>query len=376
MSLAALVGLALGTAAMTVVLSAFAGLEDLILTQFEDANATLKIESATGPYVELTSEDSLFLSGLEANFEETSTMAIYEKRVLLTYGKNQHIAYLLGVPKEYAERHHLSEHLLTMADPGMDYGTYTLTLGAGVAYHLGLSSTNPPPIVSVYLPKITSKTSVLNLSDAIDGQNAFATAIHSVLPDYDQKYALAPQGWFKDFTGAKAPSFIEIHTAEERRVRKAIEAHFGNRMTVANRLEQEATLFKVMRSERMVVVFILAFIVLLASFGVVSALIIIALEKKDDVHTLWAMGASEADLRSIFFKNGLLIVATGWLSGMVVGLGIIALQHYVGIVPLGTGYVQEYYPVSLKWEHIALTSAIVLGIGSSLSAWATRRVIK
>ena len=94
MSLAALVGLALGTAAMTVVLSAFAGLEDLILTQFEDANATLKIESATGPYVELTSEDSLFLSGLEANFEETSTMSIYEKRVLLTYGENQHIAYL------------------------------------------------------------------------------------------------------------------------------------------------------------------------------------------------------------------------------------------------------------------------------------------
>ena len=376
MSLAALVGLALGTAAMTVVLSAFAGLEDLILTQFEDANATLKIESTTGPFVELTSEDSLFLNGIEANYEETSTMVIYEKRVLLTYGENQHIAYLLGVPKEYAERHHLSEHLLTMADPGMDYGTYTLTLGAGVAYHLGLSSTNPPPIVSVYLPKITSKTSVLNLSDAIEGQNAFATAIHSVQPDYDQKYALATQGWFKDFTGAKAPSFIEIHTAEERRVRKAIEAHFGNRMTVANRLEQEATLFKVMRSERMVVVFILAFIVLLASFGVVSALIIIALEKKDDVHTLWAMGASEADLRSIFFKNGLLIVATGWLSGMVVGLGIIALQHYVGIVPLGTGYVQEYYPVSLKWEHIALTSAIVLGIGSSLSAWATRRVIK
>ena len=91
---------------------------------------------------------------------------------------------------------------------------------------------------------------------------------------------------------------------------------------------------------------------------------------------LMDMGASEADLRSIFFKNGLLIVATGWLSGLVVGLGIIALQHYVGIVPLGTGYVQEYYPVSLKWEHIALTSAIVLGIGSSLSAWATRRVIK
>ena len=60
MSFAALVGLALGAAAMTVVLSAFAGLEDLILTQFEDANATLKIESATGPDIELNTEDSLF----------------------------------------------------------------------------------------------------------------------------------------------------------------------------------------------------------------------------------------------------------------------------------------------------------------------------
>jgi lipoprotein-releasing system permease protein len=376
MSLAALIGLALGTAAMTVVLSAFAGLEDLILTQFEDANATLKIESATGPYIELNAEDSLFLSSLEASYEQTSTMAIYEKRVLLTYGENQHIAYLLGVPEEYAERHHLSQHLLTMADPAMDFGTYTLTLGAGIAYHLGISSTNPPPIVSVYLPKITSKTSVLNLSDAIEGQNAFATAIHSVQPDFDQKYALAPQGWFKDFTGAKAPSFVEIHTAEERRLRKVLEDHFGDRMTIANRLEQESTLFKVMRSERIVVVFILTFIVLLASFGVVSALIIIALEKKSDVHTLWAMGASEADLRRIFFKNGLLIVATGWLCGLALGASVIALQHFVGIVPLGTGYVQEYYPVSLKWEHIALTSAIVLGIGSSLSAWATRRVIK
>ncbi|HCP41462.1 MAG TPA: hypothetical protein DIT65_06675 [Cryomorphaceae bacterium] len=376
MSLAALVGLALGTAAMTVVLSAFAGLEDLILSQFKDANATLKIESATGPYIELTLEDSLFLSGLEASYEETVTMAIFQKRVLLTYGENQHIAYLLGVPKEYAERHHLSEHLLTMADPAMDYGKFTLTLGAGIAYHLGLSTTNPPPIVSVYLPKIAAKTNVLNLSDAIEGQNAFAIAIHSVEPNYDQKYALAPQGWFKKFTGSKAPSFIEIHSAAESRVRKALEGHFGDRITIRNRLEQEAALFKVMRSERMVVVFILAFIVLLASFGVVSALIIIALEKKGDVHTLWAMGASESDLRNIFFKNGLMIVATGWLSGLLVGFGVIALQHYVGIVPLGTGYVQEYYPVSLKWEHIALTSAIVLSIGSSLSAWATRKVIK
>ena len=376
MSFAALIGLALGTAAMTVVLSAFAGLEDLIAGQFEDANATLKIEPAIGPSINVSEEDSVFLNGLTTDFEGTSIMHIFEKRVLLTYGENQYISYLLGVPKEYSIRHNLSEHLLTMADPSMDYGKYTLSIGAGVAYHLGLSSTNPPPVVSIYLPKINANTNALNLSKAVDGQDAFTTAIHSVQADYDQKFAIAPQGWFKEFTGMTAPSFLEVHTTDETAVRNLLERYFKDTVIISDRLEQEATLFKVMRSERIVVVCILSFIVLLASFGVVSALLIIALEKKSDVRTLWSMGSSDKDLRKIFFKNGILIVSTGWLSGLLLGIAIIALQKWVGIVPLGSGYVQEYYPVSLKWQHVVLTTVIVLGIGSSLSAWATRRVIK
>lgn len=376
MSFAALIGLALGTAAMTVVLSAFAGLEDLIAGQFEDANATLKIEPAIGPSINVSEEDSVFLNGLTADFKGTSIMHIFEKRVLLTYGENQYISYMLGVPKEYSTRHKLSEHLLTMADPSMDYGKYTLSIGAGVAYHLGLSSTNPPPVVSIYLPKINANTNALNLSKAVDGQDAFTTAIHSVQADYDQKFAIAPQGWFKEFTGMTAPSFLEVHTTDETAVRNLLEQYFKDTVIISDRLEQEATLFKVMRSERIVVVCILSFIVLLASFGVVSALLIIALEKKSDVRTLWSMGSSDKDLRKIFFKNGILIVSTGWLSGLLLGIAIIALQKWVGIVPLGSGYVQEYYPVSLKWQHVVLTTVIVLGIGSSLSAWATRRVIK
>ena len=376
MSFAALIGLALGTAAMTVVLSAFAGLEDLIAGQFEDANATLKIEPAIGPSINVSEEDSIFLNGLTEDFEATSIMHIFEKRVLLTYGENQYISYLLGVPKEYSIRHNLSEHLLTMADTSMDYGKYTLYIGAGVAYHLGLSSTNHPPVVSIYLPKINAKTNALNLSKAVDGQDAFTTAIHSVQADYDQKFAIAPEGWFKEFTGMIAPSFLEVHTTDETAVIKLLERYFKDTVIISDRLEQEATLFKVMRSERIVVVCILSFIVLLASFGVVSALLIIALEKKSDVRTLWSMGGSDKDLRKIFFKNGILIVSTGWLSWLLLGIAIIALQKWIGIVPLGSGYVQEYYPVSLKWQHVVLTTVIVLGIGSSLSAWATRRVIK
>ena len=375
MSLTALVGLALGTAAMTVVLSAFAGLEDLVADQFEDANPPLKISPANGPNLVLSAEDSAYISTEAARYPASVFEPVYEQRVLLAQGENQHITYVLGVSDEYIREHRLSEHLLTQADPSLDLGENTLALGAGVAYHLGVSNANPPPIITVYLPKIDATTTALNLSDAVRAKNVFVTSIHTVQPDYDVNKAIAPRSWVQTFTGAKHPSYLEVYD-DDNALRKSIEAYFGDRAIIADRLEQEATLFKVMRSERLVVLAILAFVVVLASFGIVSALTIIALEKKNDIYTLWSMGTSNAQLRAIFFKNGLLIVLAGWAVGLGIGTSIILIQKYIGVVSLGSGYIQEYYPVVLSWQHYLLTTTIVLSIGTSISLWSTGKVIQ
>ena len=375
MSLTALAGLALGTAAMTVVLSAFAGLEDLVADQFEDANPPLKISPANGSNLVLSAEDSAYLNTEAARYPASIFEPVYEQRVLLAQGENQHINYILGVSDEYVREHRLNEHLLTQADPSLDLGENTLALGAGVAYHLGVSNANPPPIITVYLPKIDATTTALNLSDAVRAKNVFVTSIHTVQPDYDVNKAIAPRSWVQTFTGAKHPSYLEVY-ADDNALRKSIEAYFGDRAIIADRLEQEATLFKVMRSERLVVLAILAFVVVLASFGIVSALTIIALEKKNDIYTLWSMGTSNAQLRAIFFKNGLLIVLAGWAVGLGIGTSIILIQKYIGVVSLGSGYIQEYYPVVLSWQHYLLTTTIVLSIGTSISLWSTGKVIQ
>jgi len=375
MSLTALAGLALGTAAMTVVLSAFAGLEDLVADQFEDANPPLKISPANGPNLVLSAEDSAYLNTEAARYPASIFEPVYEQRVLLAQGENQHITYILGVSDEYVREHRLNEHLLTQADPSLDLGENTLALGAGVAYHLGVSNANPPPIITVYLPKIDATTTALNLSDAVRAKNVFVTSIHTVQPDYDVNKAIAPRSWVQAFTGAKHPSYLEVYD-DDNALRKSIEAYFGDRAIIADRLEQEATLFKVMRSERLVVLAILAFVVVLASFGIVSALTIIALEKKNDIYTLWSMGTSNAQLRAIFFKNGLLIVLAGWAVGLGIGTSIILIQKYIGVVSLGSGYIQEYYPVVLSWQHYLLTTTIVLSIGTVISLWSTGKVIQ
>ena len=101
MSLTALIGLSLGTAAMAVVLSAFAGLEDLVASQYEHANPALKISPATGQYLELTAEDSAFISNEAAHYPASVFEPVFEQRVLLAQGDHQHIAYLLGSSMEY-----------------------------------------------------------------------------------------------------------------------------------------------------------------------------------------------------------------------------------------------------------------------------------
>ena len=374
MSLAALVGLSLGTAAMTIVLGAFDGLEQLVVAQYENTNAPLRMSPQEGTDFALTPADSSFLNGLLRSDPDLRYLPVWKKRVLLASGDHQHICYILGVPPAYHEAHSLPNHLLTQSDPALDLGDKKLDIGSGVAYHLGLSSTNPPPIITAYLPKINAQTNLLNLREALDAERTFVSSIFSLQPDFDVQYALAPASWFSSFIEQPAPSYWEFHTTKVAPLRKALERHFGERAVLANVLEQEATLIKVMRSERTVVLAILTFVVFLASFGVVSALTIIALEKKHDLFILRSMGASTQQLRSIFLKNGLLITASGWAAGIALGSLLILLQQRIGIIPLGTGYVQEFYPVSLSIKHLAFTSVVVLGIGFGLSAWATRRI--
>ncbi|NDH77572.1 MAG: FtsX-like permease family protein, partial [Flavobacteriia bacterium] len=103
--------------------------------------------------------------------------------------------------------------------------------------------------------------------------------------------------------------------------------------------------------------------------------IAIALEKDNDIRTLWSMGASNGQLRRLFFTNGMYIVGAGWALGMVIALILIFLQLQFKLISWGPE-VDQFYPVTLKLSHVLLTTVIVLGIGTIMSAWSTRNVVR
>lgn len=375
MNLTALVGLALGTAAMIVVLAAFQGLESLIGDQFQNVNATLKVEPVNGKHLVLDDTDSNLIANLIPQDPEAATHLVVEQRVLAHYGEQQHIVWLKGVTQHYRQTHNVEENLVTQYPIDAWRGPL-LSIGGGVGYHLGISHTNPPQTVNLYLPEVSQETNVLNIGDNLRHERALAVEIFELQADFDANNILAPYDFVAEFIGNATPSYLEIQTTQPKLWRNALEGPWKDKYTIRNRIEQEATLFKVMQSEHTVVILLLSFVIFLSTFGVASAQIMIALEKKQDTKTLWSMGATTHQLRSIFALNGLLTVLVSWITGIGLGLLLVYIQQEVGLLRLGSGYIENFYPVEWQWNHVWLVSGVVLGIGTVMSVWSARNVVK
>lgn len=146
----------------------------------------------------------------------------------------------------------------------------------------------------------------------------------------------------------------------------------GPEFQVKDRLEQQAVFMKVMKTESLFTFLVFALILGIASFTIMGSLSMMMLDKKDHLRTLWAMGADIGTLRSIFFKEGLLISGAGLVLGLVLGLLAVVAQEQFGWIKLGQGYVVEAYPVVLRVRDLLLVALTVALLGG-LSSWLTSR---
>jgi len=368
-------GVAVGTIALIVVLSVFNGFDALVHSLFNSFNPDLKITIQEGKKFssELSSVQKLKKLPGVLYFTE-----VVEENALLKYGKKQYIATIKGVSKDFVKMSGIDTMIIdgkfTLRQGKNEYAI----VGQGIASKLsiGLNFVNP---IIVYVPKRTGKVS-LNPEKAFNRRYIFPSGVFAIQQDFDTKYIIVPIDFARkllDYTTEVSSLELKIDPAYDvDDIQKQIKNIMGEDFEVKNRFEQEELLYKIMKTEKWAIFFILTFILIVASFNVIGSLTMLIIEKKKDISILRSMGTEMQQIRKIFLYEGWLISLTGAIAGLILGVFIIWLQQKFGFIKLqGSGsFVIDTYPVKIVPFDFLLVLSTVIGIGY-IAAWYPVRYI-
>lgn len=364
-SYVSMLGVAVGTASLIIVLSVFNGFENLVLSLYNAFDPAIKITAAEGKVFEADSA-KLVLDERALLYSE-----ILEEKVLLKYKNKEYIATLKGVDEQFKKINNVDSMLLT--------GTYfdgyasekTAILGQGVAYHLSIGVGDIMNPLQLFVPK-REKKHLLNASDAFSQSSLIPVGIFGIQADFDATYVITSlNNVQKILERSNVLSALEVHCkdSEMEALQEELQTALGSAYIVQNRYQQHAFLYQILNSEKMAVFLILTFILIIATFNIIGSLSMLIIDKKKDIRVLSFMGLNNSQLQQLFWMEGLLTTLVGAIVGLFIGLIFCWAQIKWGFITMGAGsFVIDQYPVSIQSKDVAIVTLIVLSIGA-VAAW-------
>lgn len=341
-------GMAIGTAALIIILSVYNGFDNIIRQNLSESDPD---------YLILPSEGKTFNGSdlpLSALAETFSISGIIEESIFITYGGNQGFAKARGVESSDSSS-------LWLGDIAR------AKFGPGIASELGI---NPRFVESafLYFPDRNAKFSPVNPEAALNNVRVKPVDIFTSTTEFDNDLVIVPIELMRTLLGYGEDEF----TAVELRGRAGAALDLGNDFVILDRYHQHPEIYKMMKYEKAAIYLILIFIVIIISLNIFGSLSMLIIEKQGDIDTLHALGADDKLIRKIFALEGWLISLLGMISGLVVGILTVVIQSRFGIVKLPGNYLVDAYPVALQWTDVLLTAAAVTAIGFIISLSAGR----
>ena len=350
--------MALGTAALILVLSVFNGFNGIIEQNMASVEADLRIVPAEGKV--FVPEGPAFDWLYDAP-ETGSISSIISDKIFISYEGRQSVVNAKGVDEVYAE-----ETGLQLKREEMNLAV----VGKDLAWKLGINPKFLSPIQAWY-PDRTGTISPSNPAASLHTAEFYASSLMD-LPHTSEAGAegtiILPIGVMRSLTGySEEVSSVEIRYADGlgkkqvKRFCRNLRQQLGPEYIVQDRYMQDEALYKMMRYEKAAIFMILIFIVIIIALNIFGSLSMLIIEKEEDIATLRAMGADDALIHRIFVLEGWLISLLGMVIGVVLGVGLALLQQHFGLVKMPGNFVVDAYPVVLK-----LTDVLFSAIGVAL----------
>ena len=365
------IGMAIGTAALIMIMSVYNGFDRIIRDNLTDLDPELLITAASGKY--FVPEGEAFEAMLSDDRIE-GISSVLEDNVFISYDGRQGIARAKGVDTVFEEESPLATHVVE-GEFQLHAGDVPMTaIGSALAWSLGIHTRFLSGIM-VYYPERGKNISLVNPESSLHSIKIWPSALFSINADIDKELMVMPIESMRELVGTEdAVTGLEIKLADGARVsavRSSLEKSLGPDYRVLDRYMQHPSLYRMMRYEKFAIFLILIFVVIIVAFNIFGSLSMLIIEKEGDMETLRSMGADDRTVRKIFVLEGWLISLLGLAAGLVVGIGLVLLQQATGIVSMPGNFAISAYPVVLQAGDVILTAAGVAAIGLLISLLAT-----
>ncbi|WP_337967966.1 FtsX-like permease family protein [uncultured Flavobacterium sp.] len=365
-------GIIVGTMALFVVLSVFSGLKVFSLSFTNEIDPDLKITSTLGKSFLITPDQESQIKKIDGVVSYTK---IIEERVLFLFKDKQKVTYLKGVDRNYPVVNDIRKKLFN--GQWLKPDTYQVVIGYGISrdFSLGILDFENP--LQIFAPK-PGKGNIENPEEAFNKTDVLPVGIYSISEDLDSKYVFADLGLAQELLMYKPNqiSGVEFNlkdNANEAAIDAKLKAIFQNKITIKNRAQLNESLYKMLNTENIAVYLIFTLVIIVALFNLIGALIMMILEKKGNLKTLFNLGTEINHLRKIFLLQGTLLSVFGGIIGLLLGIILVVLQQKYEMIMLTPTLA---YPVVFTLENVLIVMGTIVSLGFVASLIASSRVSK
>ena len=371
----AVVGVAVATMAMVIVMSVFNGFQGLVAELFTGFDPELRITPVSGNSIDLSSSR---IKALADSKDVAVFTPVAEGQALVVAGDVQKVVMLKGVADNYTQQSDILNALYGDGEPELHLDVIEYCIpGLQLCNQLGLPIYFQRPL-EVYAPKRGERVNMANPKSSFnrDELNASGLVFSVHQSKYDSEYILCSLGFAQrlfDLDGRVTGIEIKLAPTGSR---EDIEALLGEGFCVKDRYEQQEDVFRIMQIEKLISYAFLCFIMLVACLNIMGSLSMLMIEKREDAKTLSALGSTQRQIRRIFALEGLMIIFGGAMTGMLLGLILCLLQQEFGFIRMGQSegsFIIDAYPVVVRPGDLMLVLLTVVLLGFLSVMWATKR---
>lgn len=366
-------GVIVGSLALFIILSGFSGLRVFSYSLLDVSDPDIKITATQGKTFLFTEEVHQILQN---NQEIKASSKIIEERVFLRYKGKEHIAYIKGVDENYAN--------ITQIDSALHVGAWldpefqnTAVIGNGISYKLSLGILNFGEPLKLYVPK-PGKGYILNPSAAFYSVSTQITGVYSGTEEFENKFVFVHLSLAKELLRYQENqiSGIEIKLKEaslSEDFRDQLQKQLGSTFKVQTKAQLNELFYKVINTENFISYLIFTLIVIIALFNVIGAIIMMIIDKRQNLKTLFNLGATVKEIKKIFVLQGFLLTFVGMSIGLLIGVVLVFIQQEFGLFMITQNLP---YPVAFRFSNLFVVIATILVLGFLASKIASSRISK